>query len=77
MKNILTIILLAFAATVSAQQTIRLTGEKSGQDTQVDVTNVNVHEMFDMISGGGLDVTCLGAAPEDPHRQRQKAEHRV
>ncbi len=42
MKNILTIILLAFAATVSAQQTIRLTGEKSGQDTQVEVTNVNV-----------------------------------
>lgn len=42
MKNILTIILLAFVATATAQQTISLTGEKSGTDTQVSVTNVNV-----------------------------------
>lgn len=42
MKNFITIFFLALSTNLAAQQTIRLTGEKSGADTQVSVTNVNV-----------------------------------
>ena len=42
MKKALTIIMLALAIHATGQQTISLTGEKSGADTQVSVANVNV-----------------------------------
>ena len=41
-RTLLITLLFTLLLPLSAQQTIRLTGEKSGQDTQVDVTNVNV-----------------------------------
>lgn len=42
MKKYLPIILLALSTTVMAQEAIRLTGEKSGTDTQVSVKNFQV-----------------------------------